>query len=160
MDLSVRWMEGDFDLLMRWGEMCRKEPVVHGRSGIDSDLFQFISKAIDLRLATFQKYLNPGDVKRLNAASETEWITLGETAERLIREGAPVESGEAQALAYQWSDLFDRIADSDPVIREKLLTALRNEPLLQAGLPISAKARDFIRRAHEAAVDNQRNPCQ
>jgi hypothetical protein len=23
MDLSVRWMKGDFDLLMRWGEMCR-----------------------------------------------------------------------------------------------------------------------------------------
>jgi hypothetical protein len=99
-------------------------------------------------------------VKRLNVVSEKEWITLAETAERLIQEGAPVESEEAQALARQWSDLFDHITDSDPVIREKLLTALRNEPLLQAGLPIGAKARDFIRRVYEAGVDSQRNPSQ
>lgn len=152
MELSLRWMEGDFDLLARWSDMCRKEPVAYGTSGIDADVFEFIGKAIGLRLAALEKYLRPEDWKRLKVVPEKEWITLNETAERLIREGASVESEQAQILARQWSGMIDHVTNGDPVIREKLLTAIRNEPLLQAGMAINDKARDFIRRAYQAAM--------
>lgn len=152
MDLSVRWMEGDFDLLTRWSAMCRNESVIHGLNGMDPELFQFINKAIELRLSAFHKYLSPEEMKRLFKTLEKEWAMLGKTAAQLIRQGVSIDSPEAQSLVRAWSELIDRRADNDPVIREKLLTALRSEPLLQASSPLDAPAWDFIRRAYTAGT--------
>ena len=66
MSLSMRWMQDDFDLLMRWKEMCENEPAAYGNSGIDAESFQYIGSAIALRMAAIQKYLNPNEIKRLN----------------------------------------------------------------------------------------------
>jgi hypothetical protein len=155
MELSFRWMEGDFALLARWKEMCQKEPQAHGKSGIDAGLFGFVSKAIELRLSVLEKYLRPEELKRLRAVPEKEWIALSRDAEQLIRNHAPATSEPAQKLARQWSRMIDCVTDDDPVIREKLITAFRNEPLLQAGTAMSDTARDFIRRAWQALLVGQ-----
>lgn len=157
MELSMRWMEGDVDLLMRWVEMRRKEPGVHGWSGPGTHVLEYIGKAIDLRLATLHKYLSKEEIKRLKPVPEQEWAKLGDTARRLIRQDLPVECEEAQALACKWSELFDRVCGNDPVIREKLLTAARSEPFIQAGAPLDAAARDYIRRAYAAGMASQSN---
>ncbi len=152
MELSLRWMDGDFDLLKRWGNMCREEPAAHGNSGIDAELFRFINEAIDLRLEAFHRHLRPEELKRLKSVPEHEWITIGDIAERLIQEGVPVNSGQARELALRWSKLVDRLTGNDPLVREKLLTAIAREPILQSGIAIGSRARDYIRRALQAAA--------
>lgn len=148
MDLSMRWMKDDVTLLRRWKEMCQKEPAAHGRSGVDPELHQYIGRAIEMRFAALQKYLNIDDIKRINKGLDEKWSKLEEQAQEMMRKKLPVESRAAQQLAAQWNALLDEASDHDPLIREKLLSAVRNEPLLQAGSPLSPSARDFIRRAY------------
>jgi DNA-binding transcriptional MerR regulator len=148
MDLSMRWMKDDVDLLRRWKEMCQKEPVAHGRSGIDAAVFRYIGKAIELRLAAFQRHLDLDDIKRLNKNLDAKWNQLEQAAQQIVRQRLSVESKEAQQLASQWSDLVDAVTDHDPTIREKFLRAVRSEPLIQASSTLSPEVSDFIRRAY------------
>lgn len=152
MDLSLRWMEGDFKLLKRWGNMCKEDPSAHGGSGIDAALFQYISMAIDLRAEALHRYLEPSQLMRMKPVAEEEWTALGKAAERMMQQGASIHSERVRRLAARWSNLVDQLTDNDPEIREKLLLAIRNEPILQSGMAISASAREFIRNAYRAAV--------
>jgi DNA-binding transcriptional MerR regulator len=158
MDLSLRWMEGDLDLLKRWGNMCLEEPAAHGNSGVDAGLFGYITTAIDLRLVALHRYLEPAELKRIKGIPEQEWTSIGDAAERLMQQGVSMHSAQAKRLAIRWSKLVDRLTDNDPVIRERLLLAIRNEPILQAGMTISAKAREYIRGAYLATVSRPATP--
>lgn len=158
MDLSLRWMEGDFKLLKRWGNMCKEDPAAHGNSGIDAELFQFITMAIDLRLEALYRYLEPSQLMRMKQVEEQEWTRLGNAAERMMQRGVSPHSERARRLALRWSNQIDRLTDNDPVFREKLLLAIRNEPILQVGMTISAGAREFIRNAYGAAMRHMAAP--
>jgi DNA-binding transcriptional MerR regulator len=147
MDLSMRWMKDDVDLLRRWKEMCQKEPAAHGRSGIDAQLSRYIGKAIELRLAAFQRHLDIDDIKRLNKNLDSKWHQLELDAQKIVSE-MPIDSKEAQQLVSRWSDLVDAVTDHDPAIREKFLKAVKSEPLVQASSPLSPEVSDFIRRAY------------
>jgi DNA-binding transcriptional MerR regulator len=148
MDLSMRWMKDDVDLLKRWKEMCQKEPAAYGSSGIDAELFRYIGSAIELRFTAFQKYLRIDEIKRLNKNLDAKWLALEKRAKKILQRNLSVESIDAQQLVSQWDDLLNEATDHDPVIREKLLTAVRSEPLIRAGSPLSAEVADFIRRAY------------
>ncbi|MGZ3238798.1 MAG: MerR family transcriptional regulator [Burkholderiaceae bacterium] len=152
MDLSMRWMKDDISLLARWKEMCQKEPAAHGRSGVDPELYQYIGRAIELRVAVYQKYLSIEEIKRLNKNMDAKWADLEKATKKVLVQELPAESEAAQQLVAQWSSLIDETTDHDPVIREKLLNAIRSEPLIQAGAHLSVEVRDFIRRAYFAGV--------
>lgn len=158
MDLSLRWMEGNFELIQRWGNMCRHEPITHGSSGIDAAFLEYISMAIDLRLEAFHRHLNPAQLQRLKQVPEEEWTSIGLAAERMIHDGVSVYSEPARQLAIGWSKLVDRLTDNDPAIRECFLVAVQSEPIIQAGLSISTQARGYIRDACLAAVSSPAAP--
>lgn len=152
MDLSLQWMEGDFDLLKRWSNMCQEEPAAHGNSGIDAELYGYINKAIGLRLEALHRYLTPDQLKLVRGVSEEEWITIGSTAESLMQQRVPMHSASAKRFALRWSKLINRLTNNDPVVRGRLLLAVRSEPILQAGMAISSEAREYLRGAYTAAV--------
>lgn len=147
MNLSMRWMQDDFNLLMRWKEMCQKEPAAYGNNGIDAKSFQYIGSAVALRMAAIQKYLDPQQIKRLNKNLDEKWDALEQAARNIMRQQLPADSEAVQRLVVRWDDLVDETADHDPAIREKLLSAIENESLIQAGAHLSADVREFIRGA-------------
>lgn len=147
MDLSMRWMNNDIDLLFRWKEMLHKEPDIHGLNGNDPDLHQYIVDAIELRHAILQKYLSIEEMKRMHKGLEEKWATLEQSVQEVMRQDLPLESATVQQLVGQWNNLMDELTDHDPVIRQKFMAALSNEPFLQTGSPLSAEVRAFIRRA-------------
>ncbi|HCE08955.1 MAG TPA: MerR family transcriptional regulator [Oxalobacteraceae bacterium] len=144
MNLSMRWMQDDFALLTRWKEMCENEPAAYGNSGIDAESFQYIGNAVALRVAAFQKYLDPLQIKRLNKNLDEKWDALEQAARNIMRQGLAADSEVVRRLAVRWDDLVDETADHDPVIREKLLIAIENEPLIRSGSHLSADVREFI----------------
>lgn len=148
MDLAMRWMKNDIDLLHRWRDMCLKEPAAYGQSGIDSASFHYIGRAIKLRVEAFQKYLSADEIKRLNKNLDEKWAELEKAAKEIIQRKLPADSEEAQHLVIKWRQLLDEATDHDPVIREKLMLAVRSEPLIQAGSPLSAEVWNFIRNAY------------
>ena len=152
MDLSIRWMNGDMDLLTRWKQMFRDDPGARPRSGVDRELFAYISQAVELRLATLAKHLTPEEIRRIDKTLEPEWLKLAQAAQALMEQGTPAHSAAARALANDWRTLLDRTARHDPLLRDKLIAAYRNEPLLRVAAALPADAREYIRRAIETGA--------
>lgn len=150
MDVSARWMEGDMALLKRWGSMLREQPGLPLPSGMDHGLLDYINQAVQLRLATLAKYISAEELQHLDRTLEPQWRALSERAERLIGDAAPPHDARARRLAKEWHDLVDRWVRHDSALRERLVTAYENEPLLRAGSFVTPRARHYLRQATDA----------
>ncbi len=147
MDVSARWMNGDTELLKRWGRMVREQPGVRLPSGMDRALLDYIDAAVQLRLATLAKYISADEFQRLDKTLGPQWRGLSERAERLMADGLPPQAPAARQLAAEWRGLLDRMARHDAALREKLVAAFENEPLLQAGADDTPEVRHYLRQA-------------
>ena len=147
MDVSARWMNGDTELLKRWGHMVRELPGLRLPSGMDRELLDCIDAAIQLRLATLAKYITTDEFQRLDKTLGPEWRALSDQAERLMADGLPPQAPAARRLASEWRGLLDRMARHDAALREKLVTAFENEPILQAGADDTPQVRHYLRQA-------------
>jgi DNA-binding transcriptional MerR regulator len=147
MEVSARWMDGDLALLSRWGSMLREQPGLPLPSGMDRPLLDYINQAVQLRLAALAKYISADDLQRLDQTLEPEWHALSERAERLIGDGVPPHGASARQLASDWQNLVDRWVRHDSALRERLLAAYDNEPLIQAGAVFTPEVRHYVRQA-------------
>jgi MerR family transcriptional regulator, thiopeptide resistance regulator len=147
MDVSARWMDGDLALLKRWGSMLRERPGLPLPSGMDQALLEYINQAVQLRLAALAKYLSADDLQQLDKTLEPEWCALGERAERLIGDGAPPHCASARLLASDWQNLVDYMVRYDGALRERLLAAYDNEPLIRAGAVFTPEVRHYVWQA-------------
>ena len=148
MGLMLRWMDGNFDLIDRWGDMYDKEPSTHnGPSAPASDMVAFIRSAIDTRMALLVKYLAIEEVRRFQHVADADWQSVSQQAAHLIDTGIPAGSAEARAVAQVWLGLLDRVVGHQPGVLEKLLRAHANEPLLRAGSSIGTRQSTYLRAA-------------
>lgn len=145
MALMLHWMGGDLELLDRWGHMFRTEPSTQGRNHAPpGDMIEFVETAIKMRMALLEKYLTREDLRRLGHVPHTQWEQLERDVQRLLADGVPALQPEAVAAALHWDALFGQLTSHDPVLREKLLTASAQEPLLRAGSPLSQAVRNYL----------------
>jgi MerR family transcriptional regulator, thiopeptide resistance regulator len=147
MDVSARWMDGDMAMLKRWGSMLREQPGLPLPIGMDRTLLDYINQAVQLRLAALAKYISAGELQQLDKTLEPEWRALSERAKRLIGNGVPPHGASARQLARDWQNLVDRFVRHDDALRERLLAAYDNEPLLQAGAVFTPEVRHYVRQA-------------
>ena len=68
-----------------------------------------------------------------------------------MADGAPPHSAGARQLAREWQALLDRMVRHDASLRERMLAAYENDPLLQAGAVFTLEVRAYVWRA--AALD-------
>ncbi len=144
MGLSARWMNGDLAFLERWGAMLREQPRLPMPEGMDLALLAYIDQAIQLRLAVLAKYINADELQRLDKTLDPEWRALVERAERLMADGVPPNAPAARELAREWHALLDRMVGHDATLRAKLLAAVENEPLIQAGMAFTPVLRRYV----------------
>jgi DNA-binding transcriptional MerR regulator len=148
MTLSLHWMEGDFDLMERWGEMYRHEPSAQGRNQAPAgDMIAFVEAGVELRMSLLSKYLEPGDLRALGRVPLQEWEALEAQVLALLEDGVAPSSPQALAAARTWHGLLDRLAGGNQWLRGKLARAWAAEPLLQAGSALSAPVRAFLAQA-------------
>lgn len=147
MDVSARWMNGDMALLKRWGRMVREQPGLPLPNGMDRALLEYIDQAVQLRLAVLVKYISADELQHLDKTLQPEWRALGERVERLIEDGTPPHAASARQLADEWHALLDRMVRCDASLRERLLAAYENEPLLQAGTVFTPEVRRYVRQS-------------
>lgn len=146
MDLTVRWMDGDVEFLGRWGTMLREQPRLPLPAGMDMELIEYIDAAIARRLAVLAKYVTPEQQRRLQQ-TRPEWRALAERGKRLMADGVPPDAAAARELARDWHALMDRTTGHDAALRDRLIAAYDNEPLLHAGMPFMAALRKYVEQA-------------
>lgn len=148
MALMLHWMKGDLDLLERWGHMFRTEPSTQGRNHAPpGDMIEYIETAIKLRMALLEKYLTRNDLRTLGHVPHTDWAALEQDVQQLLARALPPHHPDAVAAALRWNALFDTLTRRSPELRQKLLMASANEPLLLAGSPLSAPVRAYLQAA-------------
>ncbi len=147
MALMLHWMNGDMDLLERWGHMFRTESSTQGRyHAPPGEMIQYIEAAIKLRMGLLEKYLTRDDFRALGHVPYTHWDGLEQEALGLIARAVPPDHPEALASAMRWNAMFDTLCGHQPQLRQKLQTASLNEPLLQSGSPLSAPVRAYLQK--------------
>lgn len=154
MALMLHWMEGDLDLLERWGVMYEQEPGAHGRNHAPpSDMIDYMRQAVDLRKRLMSKHLRLDEIQRLGFVPLAEWQALQDSVEALLRERVPPACASAQNAYQRWHTLMGQLTKNDPELRAKLLTAWAAEPVLRAGSPLSAPVRDYLQQCRDCALD-------
>ncbi len=151
MALMGVWLDGDFDLIRRWGEMYRREPSVQ-RSGPGLDLLAFVEQAVQLRLQAYGRHLSLEQLKRLALVPPTDWAPLKARVLALQAQGVSPASEAGQAVKDDWLALMDRTCCGDPALRTAVIHAFRVEPVLSAGAVMGAQVHGFLRAALDAAL--------
>ncbi|MDQ0573323.1 DNA-binding transcriptional MerR regulator [Variovorax paradoxus] len=147
MNLMGQWMDGSFDLIERWGEMYRREPVARRGDGPSAELIAYIDKAIGLRLAALLRHLSTGDLARLGRPPDEEWRRLAGELAGLQARGVSPRDEAVQAIALAWVRLFDAFTGHDPALAARLMKAMAAEPVLQAAAATAPAVRDYLLRA-------------
>lgn len=147
MDLTARWMNGDLSFLDRWGGMLREQHGLPLPQGMDHALLDYIGQATRLRLDVLARYISQDELQRLDKTLDPEWRALGEVAARLMADGVPPQAAAARELARAWQALMDRMVGHDAALRAKLLAAVENEPLIQAGLVFTPEVLRYVSQA-------------
>ncbi|QSQ22902.1 MerR family transcriptional regulator [Pyxidicoccus parkwayensis] len=153
MNLMGIWMEGDFDLIRRWGEIYTQDPSARGPKGPDMNMVGYIDRAIQLRLAAFLRHFTLDELKRLKLVPQPEWDALSRTAEELMQQDVPTHDARARALGREWLVLMNRVADHDAILLDKLLATYRLEPVVAASSALALPVRQYLERAVQAALD-------
>jgi len=146
-EISLKWMGGDIDLLQRWDAMLQQEPITVAKSQIDPAVLEFFHAAMQCRKTAYLKYLTPEEYARLRLVRECDWQALDDAVEALARDKVPFEDVRARELVQRWRGLLDYTSNDDSAIKAKLLAAVKSEPVLQAGLALSEISRLYLRTA-------------
>ncbi len=152
MTLMGQWMDGNYDLVTRWGEMYRREPVARRDDGPSAELVDYIGEAIGIRMAALLRHMRTDDFARLGPPPEDEWRRLAAELAALQARGVPPEDEAVQAIAREWVRLFDAFTDHDPGIGARLMQAMAVEPVLQATAVTTPAVRDYLLRAMNPAT--------
>jgi hypothetical protein len=145
-------MDGNYDLVTRWGEMYRREPVARREDGPSTELVDYIGEAIGIRMAALLRHMRTDDFARLGPPPEDEWRRLAAELAALQARGVPPEDEAVQAIAREWARLFDAFTDHDPGIGARLMQAMAAEPVLQATAVTTPAVRDYLLRAMNPAT--------
>lgn len=147
MSLMHGWMQGDFDLMLRWGRMYLAEPAVQGPAGIHLPVVTYIEQAVQLRLSLLLRYITEAEMHSLVPVPEADWRALATAVHELIDTGVPADSLAARALVPRWQGLLARVTRGDGALLAKLQRAYDSEPLLRLGAVLPEWARDYLAAA-------------
>ncbi|MFP2904136.1 MerR family transcriptional regulator [Pyxidicoccus sp. 3LFB2] len=153
MALMGRWMDGNIELIHRWGDMYKREPSALSNKGPDLHMIAYIDRAIELRVAALCRHLSVPELMRLKRVQPSEWDELSRTVGELMRKGVQPDSARGRALGRKWLELMDRVAGHDAVLHGKLLKAYREEPLVAAASTLDAPGTKYLQRAVKSALD-------
>ncbi|WP_163995084.1 MerR family transcriptional regulator [Pyxidicoccus caerfyrddinensis] len=153
MTLMGIWMDGNLDLIYRWGEMYRREPSALTGKGPDLGMVAYMDRAIQLRMAALGRHLSIDELLRLKQVPPEAWDTLAGSAAELMRQGVAPGASRARALGKQWLGLLERVADHDAVLFDKLLAAYCQEPLVAAASVREEAVRQYLQRTVQSVLD-------
>ena len=145
------WMQGNFDLMERWGQMYMAEPRMHTRGLMARAVVDFIEPAVQLRLSLYRRYFTDAQLRSLGLVAVSEWHALRDAVCALQDAGVPPTHPAAWGQAQRWMLLLQRLARGDPAIMEAMRRAYAEEPLLRAGGLVPLEQREYLVQAAQAA---------
>lgn len=147
---AMQWMDGDIGITRRWRKLHGDAAQAPDHVGLDHALMAYIEQATRLHLAALRRHLTEDDLQCLDKTLSAEWLALGADVKLAIACDAAADSS---SLVSRWRSLLERTTRADAMLQRKLLQALSEEPMLQAGHPMSPDVLTWLRR--QEAVDTE-----
>ncbi|GAB3255662.1 MerR family transcriptional regulator [Chitinimonas naiadis] len=159
--LVLQFTGANAALLPKLHTMYHREDNLQAQTGLNPALMAYIGRAQAVsRFAIYARYLDETEMIRFRANYGTNmsaWPALIAIVHRLMQAQVPSDHPDAKAAAAQWHSLTESFAGSDPRTREKMRTAMENEPALLEGTGINLAMLDYLRAAHTGVAD-QKHP--
>lgn len=154
MGVIHHWLDGDFDLMRRWGELYAAEPQAHGRDGADLALMRYVEQATQPRMAMWQQFFTLQEMSRFRPLADADVQALGrDVMAALDRQLAP-DTPEARTLLQRWRDKLVQAVGGDPAVAQRLQQAYLQQPALRTGSRLPAAVLAFLLAAarHDAGA--------
>lgn len=147
MSLMHEWMQGDFDMIERWGQAYHSNPGLLLQVGPPLAMVRFIEPAVQLRLSLMLRHLSEDELRQLHPVPREDWAALGKATQELMDAKVPPGSDTATGLAHRWQALSLRATGGNVPLCNRLRQAFEAEPLLQAGGPLTPEQRRYLNQA-------------
>jgi DNA-binding transcriptional MerR regulator len=144
MGLIHHWMDGDFDLIDRWGRMYLQEPGARARPGPGIAMVRYIERVTERRMAAWLRHFSLAELSRLRWVPRARTQALADALQRLVDQGVPPQAPQARALAAQAHALMLERMGGDPALTARLDAAMTAEPLLAVGTALPAPLRAYL----------------
>jgi hypothetical protein len=143
----VDWMDGDFELMGRWGEIYANEPGIYTAQCPSPAMIRYISTATELRKQAFLRHMSLDELMQTRGLSDEDWAQLSGDVETLAQKDGYLTSTAAKRIVKTWYTLALRSANDKPELLAKIFLAVRTEPLLAVTNGAQKTVRDFISAA-------------
>lgn len=150
MGLIHHWLDGDFDLIERWGTMYKGEPAARQGVGPDLSVVRYVEQATELRMARWRAHFTLAELSRFRWVPLSEWRGVELRVQRLIARGAPPGSRAARHACAEADALIGRAVGDDPLLLRKLADAMAREPVLRAGVKLGGETLDYLQTVRAA----------
>jgi DNA-binding transcriptional MerR regulator len=144
------WLDGDFDLIERWGTMYKVEPAARQGKGPDLSVVRYVEQATELRFARWLAHFTLAEMSRFRWVPSSDWQAVNTAVQRLIARNAAPTSRAAVAACARADALISRTVDDDPVLLRKLAGAIASEPVLRAGVKLGTEVLDYLHAVRAA----------
>ena len=158
MNLMHTWMNGNFDLMERWGRMYLAEPGAHSRVRPGLAMIEFIEQAVQLRLGLLRRYISDEELRRVASLPDAEWADFSDSVLALMAQQLPPHAPPVLAALKRWNEMIDHVTQHDPVLRAKLQRAYETEPMLHNASPLQPGARNYLMQVAAALAAAAGNP--
>lgn len=156
MGLIHHWLDGDFELMERWGLMYKTEPAARKDQGPDLAVVRYVEQATALRMACWQVHFTLAEMRRFRRVPLDEWRALVAAAQGLIAARGAPSAPAARALYASADALLHRAMGMEPALHRKLVHAIATEPVLRAGMVLGPEVLAFLRDVKEVLASEAR----
>lgn len=143
----VDWMDGDFELMGRWGEIYANEPGIYTAQCPSPAMVKYIGIATELRKEAFLRHMSLDELMQIRGLTDDEWAQLAKAVDRLKQQGSSLTSPAAKRVVKNCCALVLKSPNGNHELLAKVLTAVRTEPLLAVTSDAHKTVRDFISAA-------------
>lgn len=150
----VDWMDGDFELMARWGEIYAKEPGIYTAQCPSPAMVKYIGTATELRKQAFLHHMSLDELMQIRGLTDDDWARLARDVEELKLRGSSLSSPAAKRIVRAWYALALKSANGKPELLAKILHAVHHEPLLVSPL----REQQTVKRFISAALIEQAHP--
>jgi DNA-binding transcriptional MerR regulator len=148
--LMLRWLDGDMDLIARWGAMYESGRGPAGSLGPSRELTFYVLQGFEAHDAVLRQYVSAEELELLSRNDASATAALSGEVQRFVEAGGQPSSPEALQLLVRYGELLDRTTGGDADLKRRLLDAVQREPIVAAASPLSPASRDFLGRVAAA----------
>ena len=153
MGMMHHWLDGDFELMRRWGVVYATDAKARGPRDPGVALMRYVEQASEPRMALWLQHFTLDELSRFRPLAATDADELGRDVLQALADGVKPASAAARRLVQRWQHKLVQAVGGDAAVARRLMKAYIEQPALRAGSHLPPAALAFLLAAAGAVHD-------